>query len=281
MKRRYVDTRHGQLHVTDSGDAAGATGETVLLMHWVPLSGRMYEYELPVFAAAGVRALAVDLMGFGRSDPRKGPVWSVPQHADVLEDLLRELGARSITVMGGHYSTPVAVELAQRERIAGSDVRRLVIDGGPMLPPEAFQALLQRARLGSGPGLKEDGSHRTWLWDQAVHTFGMFAPQDFRLDDVHLPQIYGFVADFIAAGLRQDMSVLQPYDFAAKLAAVTLPTLVLTAETEPLRASFEPLCATRGECKTHIFPADHPINVPTRRGEFARAILEFIGCSDR
>ena len=129
MKRRYVDTRHGQLHVTDSSTADSATadggGSTVLLMHWVPLSGRMYEHELPHFAAAGVRALAVDLMGFGRSDPRKGPVWSVPQHADVLEDLLRELGAQSVTVMGGHYSTPVAVELAQRERIAGSDVRRL------------------------------------------------------------------------------------------------------------------------------------------------------------
>ncbi len=281
MKRRYVDTRHGQLHVTDSGDAAVGTGETVLLMHWVPLSGRMYEHELPHFAAAGVRALAVDLMGFGRSDPRAGAVWSVAQHADVLEDLLRELDVRQVTVVGGHYSTPMAVELAQRERAARRDLRRLVIDGGPMLPPEAFQALLQKARLGSGPGLKDDGSHRTWLWDQAVHTFGLFAPQDFRLDDVHLPQVYGFIADFIASGLSQDMSALQPYEFAAKLAAVTLPTLVLTAETEPLRASFEPLCATRGECKTHIFPADHPINVPTRRGEFARAILEFIGCSDR
>jgi hypothetical protein len=34
------------------------------------------------------------------------------------------------------------------------------------------------------------------------------------------------------------MSALQPYDFAQRLAAVALPTLVLTAETEPLRASF-------------------------------------------
>lgn len=289
MKRRYVDTRHGQLHVTDSGTADSGTadsgradggGSTVLLMHWVPLSGRMYENELPHFAAAGVRALAVDLMGFGRSDPREGPVWSVAQHADVLEDLLCELDVRQVTVVGGHYSTPMAVELAQRERAARRDVRRLVIDGGPMLPPEAFQALLQKARLGSGPGLKDDGSHRTWLWDQAVHTFGMFAPQDFRLDDVHLPQVYGFIADFIASGLSQDMSALQPYEFASKLGAVELPTLVLTAETEPLRASFEPMRAARGDCASHVFPGDHPINVPSRRGEFARAILEFIERTD-
>ena len=77
------------------------------------------------------------------------------------------------------------------------------------------------------------------------------------------------------------MSALQPYDFAQRLAAVTLPTLVLTAETEPLRASFEPMVAARGECTTHVFPVDHPINVPTRRGEFARAILHFLGDRSR
>jgi hypothetical protein len=150
-----------------------------------------------------------------------------------------------------------------------------------MLPPEALQSLLQRARIGSGPGLKDDDSHRSWLWDQAVHTFGLFAPTDFKLDEAHLPQVYGFIADFIDSGLRGDMIALQPYEFAQRLAAVALPTLVLTAETEPLRASFEPMVAARGECTTHVFPFDHPINVPTRRGEFARAILHFLGDRSR
>lgn len=271
MKRRYVETRHGQLHITEAGE-----GPAVLLMHWVPLSGRMYAHELPVLAAAGYRAIAVDLMGFGRSDRREGPTWSVGQHADTIEDALRELGAHAVTVVGGHYSTPVAVEFAQVDRAERCGVRALVIDGGPMMPPEAFQALLQKARLGTGPGLKDDGSHRTWLWDQAVHTFGLFAPTDFKLDESHLAQVYAFIADFIDSGLRSDMSALQPYDFAARLAAVQLPTLVLTAQTEPLRASFEPMVAARGCCTTHIFPVDHPINVPTRRGEFANALARFM-----
>ena len=272
MKRRYVDTHHGQLHITEAGE-----GPAVLLMHWVPLSGRMYAHELPVFAAAGYRAIAVDLMGFGRSDRREGPVWSVAQHADVLEDVLRALEVHGVTVLGGHYSTPIAVELAQAERAARCGVRALVIDGGPMMPPEALQALLQKARLGTGPGLKDDGSHRTWLWDQAVHTFGLFAPTDFKLDEAHLAQVYGFIADFIDSGLRGDMSALQPYDFGGRLAAVEVPTLVLTAQTEPLRASFEPMVAARGSCSTHVFPGDHPINVPTRRGEFADAVVRFMG----
>jgi pimeloyl-ACP methyl ester carboxylesterase len=269
MRRRYVDTTLGQIHVTEAGD-----GPAVLLMHWVPLSGEMYRYELEPFASAGFRALAVDLMGFGRSDRRAG-LWSVEQHATTMAETLSAFDARDVVVVGGHYSTPVAVELAQPERAAANKVRALVVDGGPLLPPAAFQALLQRARVGTGPGLRDDGSHRSWLWDQAAHTYTVFAPQSFRLDETRLPRVYQFIADFIASGMRQDMAQLQPYDFAQKLAAVRVPTLVLSAETEPLRASFEPLIAARGDCASHLFPGDHPLHDPARAGEFARTIAAF------
>jgi pimeloyl-ACP methyl ester carboxylesterase len=271
MRRRYVETTLGLIHVTEAGD-----GPAALLMHWVPLSGEMYRDELAHFAAAGMRALAVDMMGFGRSDRRTG-LWSVEQHAKTMDETLTALGAHDVVVVGGHYSTPVAVELAQPARADANKVRALVIDGGPLMPPEAFQALLKRARVGSGPGLKDDGSHRSWLWDQAAHTYTVFAPRSFQLDEARLPRIYQFIADFIAAGMRQDMAQLQPYDFAKKLAAVRLSTLVLSAETEPLRASFEPLIAARGDCASHLFPGDHPLHDPARAGEFARAITGFYG----
>jgi pimeloyl-ACP methyl ester carboxylesterase len=269
MRRCYVDTSYGQIHVTEAGD-----GPAVLLMHWVPLSGEMYRDELAHFAASGFRALAVDMMGFGRSGRRTG-LWSVERHAQTMEETLSALVARDVTVIGGHYSTPVAVELAQPARTDANKVRALVVDGGPLMPPAAFQALLKSARVGSGPGLKNDGSHRSWLWDQAVHTYTVFAPRSFQLDEARVPRIYQFIADFIASGMRQDMAQLQPYDFAAKLQAVQLPTLVLSAETEPLRASFEPLIAARGDCASHLFPGDHPLHDPAREGEFARTIAGF------
>ena len=245
MRRSYIETTLGQIHVTEAG-----AGPAALLMHWVPLSAEMYRDELAHFAASGFRALAVDMMGFGRSDRRTG-LWSVEQHATTMAETLGALAARDVVVVGGHYSTPVAVELAQPARAAANKVRALVVDGGPLMPPEAFRALLQSARVGSGPGLKDDGSHRSWLWDQAAHTYTVFAPRSFQLDAARLPRIYQFIADFVAAGMRQDMAQLQPYDFAAKLKAVQLPTLVLSAETEPLRASFEPLIAARGRSEEH------------------------------
>lgn len=249
-------------------------GPAVLLLHWVPLSGELYRDELQPFATLGYRALAVDMMGFGRSDRRDG-LWSVEQHAASLEEVLRSLAVTDACVVGGHYSTPVAVEMAQTSRVLANNVRALVIDGGPMMPPEAFEALLKKARVGSGPGLKDDGSHRSWLWDQAEHTYSLFAPRSFSLDTARLPRIYQFIQDFVASGMRQDMAQLQPYDFAARLRGVQLPTLILSAETEPLRASFEPLIACRGECRSHLFAGDHPLHDPARAGEFARVIGEF------
>ncbi len=266
MYRRYVETTLGQIHVTEAGD-----GPAVLLMHWVPLSGEMYRDELAHFSASGFRALAVDMMGFGRSDRRIG-LWSVEQHATTMIETLSALAARDVVVVGGHYSTPVAVELARAD---ANKIGALVIDGGPLMPPEVFQALLKRARVGIGPGIRDDGSHRNWLWDQAAHTYTVFAPKSFQLDEARLPRVYQFIADFIAAGMHQDMAQLQPYDFAKKLGAVQLPTLVLSAETEPLRASFEPLIAARGDCASHLFPGDHPLHDPVRAGEFARVITGF------
>ena len=265
-RRCYVDTTFGQIHVTEKG-----AGPAVLLMHWVPLSGRMYEAELPYFAKAGRRAIAVDLMGFGRSDRREG-VWSVEQHADCMAEMLASLGARDVAVMGGHYGTPIAVEMARR----GTGIRALVVDGGPMLSNEAFAALLAKARVGAGSGLHADGSHRNFLWDQAAHTYSIFAPQDFKVDNAHVHLLYRFIADYIESGMRADMSALQPYAFAEKIAAVTAPTLVLTSETEPLRACFEPMAAARGACATHEFPGDHPLHEPKRAGEFAHVVTQFL-----
>ena len=169
-RRSYVDTTFGQIHVTEQG-----AGPAVLLMHWVPLSGRMYEAELPYFAKAGRRAIAVDLMGFGRSDRREG-VWSVEQHADCI--------------------------------------------------------------------ITRKGSRRCRQWTARRWFASQFS--------------------------------LGSSGFAEKIAAVTAPTLVLTSETEPLRASFEPITAARGACATHEFPGDHPLHESKRAGEFAHVVTQLL-----
>jgi pimeloyl-ACP methyl ester carboxylesterase len=58
-----IDLGEVTLHVEDTG-----TGEPVLLLHGWPDSGaQLWRHQIPALAAAGYRAVAPDLRGFGRS----------------------------------------------------------------------------------------------------------------------------------------------------------------------------------------------------------------------
>ena len=55
-------------------EAGPADGEPVLLLHGEPSWSFLYRKVMPVLAGAGLRAIAADLVGFGRwtSRPRSG-----------------------------------------------------------------------------------------------------------------------------------------------------------------------------------------------------------------
>ena len=54
-----------QMHYIDEGDRASPV---VLLLHGEPSWSYLYRKMIPVFVAAGYRAIAPDLIGFGKSD---------------------------------------------------------------------------------------------------------------------------------------------------------------------------------------------------------------------
>ena len=59
------DTGTLRVHYLDEGPA---DGEVVLLMHGEPSWSFLYRHMIPVLTAAGLRCVAPDLVGFGRSD---------------------------------------------------------------------------------------------------------------------------------------------------------------------------------------------------------------------
>ena len=62
--RGYARWAHGLVHYYDTG-----SGTPLLLLHQAPMSARQFEAVLTPLAARGIRAIAVDLPGFGCSDP--------------------------------------------------------------------------------------------------------------------------------------------------------------------------------------------------------------------
>ena len=265
---RYVDTGRGQLHVTTYGNK---TGTPVVLMHWVPMSGHMYDRELPHFSRLGYRPLALDLMGFGRSSRRDG-VWQIADHVQAVTEALRHLDVSGAIILGGHFSSSIAIELGLDP---GLNSRAVVLDGSLLMPKEAFAAIRTRAEGLKGPGLHEDGSHRTWLWDQAVNVYQVF-DRDFQVNDDTVPILYQFVQDYLATGFPGEMGTDAPYDFAAQLPKLTLPTLILSSETEPLRPSFDAMLQVTPNSSGHLFPGGHPLHNPGRAGEYAEAIHSFV-----
>jgi haloalkane dehalogenase len=100
---RYVEVDSG-----DGGalrvayvEAGPLDGETVLLLHGEPSWSFLYRRMIPVLTAAGLRVVAPDLVGFGRSDkPAAQDDHSYARHVEWLRSALFDrLGLRDVTLV--------------------------------------------------------------------------------------------------------------------------------------------------------------------------------------
>jgi pimeloyl-ACP methyl ester carboxylesterase len=91
---REISANGIRLHVVEAG-----TGPLVLLLHGFPEFWWSWRHQLPALAAAGLRAVAVDLRGYGDSDkpPRGYDLWTLS--GDVA-GLVRALGERQADLVG-------------------------------------------------------------------------------------------------------------------------------------------------------------------------------------
>src|SRR3984893_1351341 len=83
-------------------EAGPADGEPVLLLHGEPRWSFLYRKVMPVLADAGLRALAADLVGFGRSDkPAEVGDHTFARHVEWIRGLAFDhLDLRGLTIVG-------------------------------------------------------------------------------------------------------------------------------------------------------------------------------------
>ena len=89
-------------------------GPVVLLLHGEPTWSFLYRTVMAVLADAGLRAIAVDLAGFGRSDKPAGPAdHSYARHVEWVRAVtLDSLGLDQITVVGQDWGGLIGLRLA-------------------------------------------------------------------------------------------------------------------------------------------------------------------------
>jgi haloalkane dehalogenase len=143
---RYVtvdDGAGGSLRVAYV-DAGPADGETVLLLHGEPSWSFLWRRVIPVLTAAGLRVVAPDLVGFGRSDkPARQEDYSYARHVDWMRRaLLDELGLRGVTLVGQDWGRLIGVRLVAEhpERFARVVAANTGLPTGDQPMPEAFLA---------------------------------------------------------------------------------------------------------------------------------------------
>jgi haloalkane dehalogenase len=93
---RYLDVDGLRIHYLDEGPR---DAPLALMLHGEPTWAYLYRRMIPVVVAAGFRAVAPDLIGFGRSDkPTRREDYSYALHAGVVRRLLAALDLVEVTL---------------------------------------------------------------------------------------------------------------------------------------------------------------------------------------
>ena len=136
-----------RMHYVDEGPR---DGRVVLMMHGEPSWSYLYRKMIPVFAKAGFRAIAPDLIGFGKSDkPTRTDDYSYARHVGWMKQFLSSVDLSNITLVAQDWGSLIGLRLAMENQDRFS---RIVIANG-FLPtaersvPPAFRAWRAFARF--------------------------------------------------------------------------------------------------------------------------------------
>jgi len=94
-------------------DEGPRDGRIVLMLHGEPTWSYLYRKMIPVFTAAGMRAIAPDLIGFGRSDkPVRRDDYTYARHVEWVRRLLESLAVRDVTLVAQDWGSLIGLRVA-------------------------------------------------------------------------------------------------------------------------------------------------------------------------
>ena len=142
---RYVEVESGdgsalRVHYLDEGPPEG---EVVLLLHGEPSWSYLYRWMIPVLAEVGLRAVAIDLIGFGRSDkPASRGNYTYQAHVDWTWAAVEAIGLDAITLVCQDWGGLIGLRLVGEhpDRFARVVAANTALPTGDQPPGDAFLA---------------------------------------------------------------------------------------------------------------------------------------------
>lgn len=134
----YAEVDGLRIHYVDEGPRDASP---VLLLHGEPSWSFLYRKMIPGLVAAGNRAVAVDLVGFGRSDkPASVEDYTYERHVGWITAWLKGLDLRRITLFGQDWGSLIGLRVAAEnaERFDGIVIANGGLPTGDQRLPAAF-----------------------------------------------------------------------------------------------------------------------------------------------
>jgi len=182
---KYVsvpDGEGGKLRV-QYVDEGPTDAQPVLLMHGEPSWSYLYRKMVPPIARAGYRAIAPDLIGFGRSDkPAKRTDYTYQRHVDWMTAFIEAIDLREATLVGQDWGGLIGLRLVAEhpDRFARVVAANTFLPTGDNPPGEAFlrwQTYSQETPIFNVGGIIKGGT-RTELTPEVIEAYNAPFPDD-------------------------------------------------------------------------------------------------------
>jgi haloalkane dehalogenase len=277
----YAEVADGEggvlrLHYVREGDP---DAPLVLLMHGEPSWSYLYRKMIPVLTAAGLQAVAPDLVGFGRSDkPSQRSDYTFARHVEWMRELLFDrLDLREVTLVGQDWGGLIGLRLVGEhpDRFARVVAANTFLPTGDTDPGEAFfawQRFSQEVEVFPAGGIVKGGC----VTDVS--------------DEVRAAYDAPFPDESYKAGARQFPMLVpsRPDDPAhddnvaawVGLAAFDRPFLCAFSDSDPITRGAdgtlkERIAGARGRPHTTIVGAGHFLQ-EDKGEDLARVVVDFV-----
>jgi len=257
-------------------EAGPAGGEPVLLLHGEPTYSYLYRAVLPVLAAAGLRAIAPDLVGFGRSDkPALASDHTYARHVEwVRAFAFDELGLAGVTVVGHDWGGLIGLRLAteNEDRVARIVATNTGLPTGDRPMPEVwlrFRETVRGAETLDIARLVRSGCAAAVSAATMAAYDAPFPDESFKTAPRRMPEIVPTTPDDPAAEANRTAW--------ARLAQWRKTFLVAFSDLDPITGAMAPaLAATVPGATSVTIPGGGHFLQEDRGPELAAAIVAFI-----
>ena len=295
-------------------EAGPADGPVVLCMHGQPTWSFLYRKMLPILADAGLRVIAPDLVGFGRSDkPAAREDFSYNAQVGWMDAWLRANDLRGVTLVGQDWGGLIGLRLVSEnpERFDRVVISNTGLPLPRKLPQDRIDAVKEFRKNAPTPSMSEMGQAlsgrlsvpnevrfaywQKWTWETENIPVGMVIAGSLRKHPLSANELAAYDAPFPDATYKMgprampSMVPTLPDDPAVPAQAAAWkvfsewdkPFLCAFTDNDPVTRGAdvpfkEKVPGAAGQPHTTIEGGGHFVQ-ETRPEEFSRIIIEAVG----